>query len=96
MFNKIILDTTEKELSSEGAVKEFMDIGGWKARRSEKELNFAKRVFEDKIVNGVLQVETHQTRTDWREWFKTVGRLSFISDNLVSIEYAKKNYIPSQ
>ena len=95
MFNKIILDTTEKELSSDDAVKEFMDIGGWKARRSGKELNFAKRVFEDKIVNGVLQVETRQTRTDWREWFKTVGRLSFISDKQVSIEYAKKNYIVS-
>lgn len=95
MFNQIILDTTEKELSSDDAVKEFMDIGGWKARRSGKELNFAKRVFEDKIVNGVLQVETHQARTDWREWFKTVGRLSFISDKQVSIEYAKKNYIVS-
>lgn len=41
-FNNIILETTSKELSNPSAVKEFMDIGGWKARRSGKELSFAK------------------------------------------------------
>ena len=35
-FNNIILNTTAKELSSEAAVQEFMNIAGWKARRSGK------------------------------------------------------------
>lgn len=94
-FNKIIIETTEKDLSSNEAVEEYMNIGGWKARRSGKELNFAKRLFVDKVVNGVLKVETYQSNTDWREWFKTVGRLSYLSECQVNIEFAKKNYLVS-
>lgn len=94
-FNKIIIDTTEKDLSSKEAIEEYMNIGGWKARRSGKELNLAKRLFVDEVVNGVLKVETYQSNTDWHEWFKTVGRLSYLSEYQVNIEFAKKNYLVS-
>ena len=95
VFNRIIIDTTEKDLSSDDAIKEYMNIGGWKARRSGKELNFSKRLFEDNIADGILTIVTHQNNTDWREWFKTIGRLSFLSDTQVNIEYANKNYLVS-
>lgn len=95
VFNKIIIDTTEKDLSSNDAVKEYMNIGGWKARRSGKELNFVKRLFEDKIVNGILRIETHQSNSDWNEWFKTIGRMSYLLDSQVNIEFAKRNYLVS-
>ena len=46
-FNDIILETTSKDLSSKKAIDEFMNIGGWKARRSGRELNIAKPVYSD-------------------------------------------------
>lgn len=56
-FNNIILETTSKELSNPSAVKEFMDIGGWKARRSGKELSFAKSYTNESFEQGVLTIQ---------------------------------------
>jgi len=91
-FNDIIINTTEKDLSSQEAVVEYMNIGGWKARRSGKELNFAKRYMDDSVSNGKLCVELSRINTDWREWIKTIGSISFVSGEKLSIEYAQKNY----
>ena len=38
----MILETTSKVFSSEGAVKEFFNTAGWKARKTGRELNFSK------------------------------------------------------
>jgi len=91
-FNDIIINTTEKDLSSQEAVGEYMNIGGWKARRSGKELNIAKRYMDDSVSNGKLCVELSRIYTDWREWIKTIGPISFVSEEKLSIEYARKNY----
>ena len=51
-FNDIILNTTAKELSTPAAVQEFMNIGGWKARRSGKELSFSKELSIENYEKG--------------------------------------------
>lgn len=91
-FNKIILDTTSKNLSSDEAVKEFMDIGGWKARRSGKELSIAKNLSIDEFEKGVLTITTYANATDWREWIKTVGKVSFLTDGDVEVIFEGHPY----
>lgn len=91
-FNQIILETTAKELSNEEAVQEFMNIGGWKARRSGKELAFAKTYMLDSFENGVLIVKLMQQLTDWKQWIKTVGEITYISDDNVEIVFRGKVY----
>lgn len=91
-FNDIILKTTAKELSSPAAVKEFMDIGGWKARRSGKELSFAKNYCIDNFDKGIFTVRVLQQSTDWMEWIKTVGDVTFLENGNVEILYEKKLY----
>ena len=91
-FNKIILDTTSKNLSSDEAVKEFMDIGGWKARRSGKELSIAKNLSIDEFEKGVLTITTYATATDWKEWIKTVGKVSFLTDGDVEVIFEGHPY----
>lgn len=91
-FNKIILDTTSKNLSSDEAVKEFMDIGGWKARRSGKELSIAKNLSIDEFAKGVLTITTYANATDWREWIKTVGKVSFLTDGDVEVIFEGHPY----
>jgi len=93
VYNDIIMKTTSKELSSQEAVEEFMNIAGWKARRSGKELNFAKRYFDDCLEKGILKITLSRINTDWHQWIKTVGRVAFITKNQFSVEYARKNYI---
>lgn len=92
IFNKIILDTTSKNLSSDEAVKEFMDIGGWKARRSGKELSIAKNLSIDEFEKGVLTITTYANATDWKEWIKTVGKVSFLTDGNVEVIFEGHPY----
>ena len=40
-FNRIILETSSKPLSTKKQIDEFMETGGWKARRSGRELSIA-------------------------------------------------------
>lgn len=92
IFNDIILNTTSKELLSSAAIQEFMNIGGWKARRSGKELSFAKDYCIETFEKGVLTVRLLQQNTDWREWIKTVGEVIFLENGDVEISYDGKLY----
>lgn len=91
-FNDIILETTAKELSSPDAIKEYMDIGGWKARRSGKELSFARNYSFESFEKGVLTVRITRQLTDWHEWIKTVGEVTCLENGDFEIVYAGKIY----
>ena len=91
-FNNIILETTSKELSNPSAVKEFMDIGGWKARRSGKELSFAKSYTNESFEQGVLTIQVSRIETDWKQWIKTIGNITFLENGNVEVLYRDKLY----
>jgi phosphoadenosine phosphosulfate reductase len=93
MFNKIILDTTSKELSSEAAINEFMNIGGWKARRSGKELSFAQNYSVESFEKGIFKIQLLRELTSWKEWLKTIGDITYIDDMTVEVIYQEKPYI---
>lgn len=87
IFNDIIIETTAKDLSTPEAVKEFMDIGGWKARRSGKELSFAKTLCTDNFEKGVLTITLLSQSTDWKQWIKTIGKITYLTNGDVEILY---------
>lgn len=91
-FNDIILETTSKDLSSQKAVEEFMNIGGWKARKSGRELNIAKPVYSDGTENGILTVEIKNKLAQWKEWIKTIGKVVNIDDEKAAIVFENKIY----
>lgn len=91
-FNNIILETTSKELSNPSAVKEFMDIGGWKARRSGKELSFAKSYTNESFEQGVLTIQVSRIETDWKQWMKTIGNVTFLENGNVEVLCRDKLY----
>lgn len=92
-FNDIILKTTAKELSTQAAVEEFMNIGGWKARRSGKELSFAKEYSIETYEKGLLTIRLLRQLTDWREWLKTIGEINYLENGNVEIIYEGKPYL---
>lgn len=93
LFNNIILETTSKELSSKASVQEFMDIGGWKARRSGKELSFSKNNCVESLDRGILKILCFHKTTDWHEWIKTIGDITYLENGDVEILYDKKPYV---
>lgn len=94
-FNDIIIETTAKELSTSAAIKEFMDIGGWKARRSGKELLFSKMLCTDSFEKGILTITLSEQSTDWQQWIKTVGNVTYLSNGNVEVVYEDTPYIIS-
>lgn len=95
IFNDIIIETTAKELSTPESIKEFMDIGGWKARRSGKELSFSKNLCIDTFEKGILTIKLFKQSTDWKQWIKTVGDVTYLSNGNVEVLYEGTNYIIS-
>lgn len=91
-FNDIILETTSKNLTTQKAIDEFMNVGGWKARKSGRELNIAKPVYEDETKNGILKIVIKNKNDNWKEWMKTIGKIVFIDDNKVDVLYENKVY----
>ena len=92
LFNDIIIETSSKELLTPDAVKEFMNIAGWKARRSGKELSIAKRLYVDNFENGLLSITLLKQSTDWKQWIKTVGDVTYLDDDNFQIKYEDKSY----
>ena len=85
LFNDIILKTTSKEFSSKSAELEFMNIAGWKARRSGRELSIAKDYYFEEQDDNCLTVTLTKISTSWQEWLKTVGKYSFVEDNVIEL-----------
>ena len=91
-YNNIILNTTSKVFSSEKDKKEFMETCGWKARRSGRELNFSEDFSIDNVENGILTIKLLRERTDWRQWIKTLGDITELTEDHISIIFQKKHY----
>ncbi|MCD8020802.1 MAG: phosphoadenosine phosphosulfate reductase family protein [Clostridiales bacterium] len=91
-FNNIILETTSKELTGQNAIREFMDIGGWKARRSGKELSFARNYINESFDSGILTIELSRKKTEWRQWIKTIGDIIYLENGDVDVNYEGKIY----
>ena len=87
LYNNIIKETSSKSFSSRDEEEEYVNIAGWKARRSGRELNFFKDQMFDVENNGILKVTIISPKTDWHEWMKTVGKYSLVDDTHFNIEW---------
>ena len=96
MYTDIILETTSKVFATEKDKIDFMETGGWKARRSGRELNISEDFCNKKKEKGILTITLLRERTDWREWIKTIGDVISISDSAIEIVYEKKSYTISR
>lgn len=92
-FNRIILDTTSKNLSTKQQISEFMEIAGWKARRSGRELSIAKDYCSSSFEKGIFQIKIDRISTDWKEWIKTIGKIFYPVEGQVEIIFKDKKYV---
>lgn len=91
-YENIILDTTSKQFPSSKERDKFMEIAGWKARRSGRELSIAENYCIEESVNGILTISLIRERTDWRQWIKTIGTIIALSDDHIEMLFGKKSY----
>lgn len=92
MFNNIILETTSKDFSSKSAKDEFMNIAGWKARRSGRELSISRELITEVLEDSYLKIILYQQNTDWREWLKTIGKYTFVDNQTIELIWDNSVY----
>lgn len=75
---------------SEEKLTEFIENGGWKARKNGRDLNL-KPNYSDSIEKGMLCIEVNHPRTNWKTWMKTIGILS-ADGNTYTVLHRGSNY----
>lgn len=91
-YNRAILETTIKSFNTNDEARYYMNIGGWKARRSGRELKNQKAYCDVSFVNGTFKIELLRENTAWMEWIKTVGETDIQSGSQITILYRDKRY----
>ncbi len=93
-FNQIILETSAKHFVDKNSELEYMNIAGWKARRSGRELINSKLLMQESEKNGVLEIAI-PINSSWKEWIKTVAKYDFLDNNRVRLFVNENAYILS-
>lgn len=70
-------------------LKTYVCNGGWNARKNGRDLSINEARYRDEVKDKKVIITVTNPKTDWREWIKTVGTLSFD----YSIEEKKDGYV---
>lgn len=93
VFVDRIKETSGKTEYTESEMVRFIDDGGWKTRKSGRELNFGqdKHLVESDKLKTTITVFVNNP--EWKEWAKTIGQFIEIDDKHYAIEYKGKMYL---
>lgn len=59
------------------ALDTYVSNGGWNARKNGRDLTINEQHYKDEIKDKKVVITVSKPRTDWREWIKTLGEISF-------------------
>lgn len=61
--------------SSQNTLDQFIENGGWKARKNGRDLSMQINYSEGYGYSGEIIIKIQEQRTNWKEWIKTIGIL---------------------
>ena len=76
-YINIIKNLNSRNAGDEAALSTYVSNGGWNARKNGRDLTIGSNNYDDKIENGKLIITVKHVQTSWREWIKTLGKISF-------------------
>lgn len=80
------------KLSSANERKKYIFTGGWKGRKSGKDINSIGNKIVEQNSNDIEILDISVFNEDWKEWFKAIGNLVEIGNNKYTISYQNENY----
>lgn len=66
----------DKAFQTREALEQFIEVGGWKARKNGRDITIPINYKEQKDSSKNIIINITQPRTNWREWMKTIGILA--------------------
>ena len=70
----IIKKQYEKSFSSHQKLHEFIENGGWKARKNGRDISLILN-YSESADGGIPTIKVEHPKTDWKIWIKTIGVL---------------------
>lgn len=93
LYLEKIATTSGKTNYSHEDMREFIDAGYWRTRKSGRELVFGQDKFEVKNDGKIPTIVVFSEVRDWLQWAKTIGPISQHSENEYVIDFDAKPYI---
>lgn len=84
-----IYEAYGSSFSSEASLSQFIDAGGWKARKNGRDLSLKIGYSEERLSNGDVEIRIHEPKMDWKAWIPTIGLLAN-SDSPFVIDFRGK------
>lgn len=74
-FVEIIREEYKNNFLSKKLLDEFIQIGGWKARKNGRDLQLRILYNEKRMNDNSVKITVENATTNWKEWVKTIGVL---------------------
>ncbi len=79
-YIEMIKEMNRRDKGNEKNLETYVSCGGWNARKNGRDLTINEQHYKDEIVDGRCIITVNNPRTDWRQWIKTLGEISFKYD----------------
>ena len=86
-FNELIVRKTVADTMPPAAQREFLEFEGWKSRHDARKLSAPDLVYDDEMISGVQIIRIKRKATNWREWIKTLGEITYQEPGTVRIHF---------
>jgi phosphoadenosine phosphosulfate reductase len=90
VFLDLIRKSNFADLSDTTKIDDYLDYGGWKARRSGSIFEKHHQRYFDKVENSVLLIDVINANCDWKKWMPTTGFFEELGDSKYSVEHKGK------
>ena len=91
-FTDIIERTSNKNFQENWQMRDFIESGGWKMRKSGRELSISQDKITETFNNGKFVFYVNSNCDDWKVWLKTVGTLIEENEDQFIVLYNNKTY----
>ena len=87
-----IISTSGKVSYNQQELREFVDAGFWRTRKTGRELNFGQDKHIVENAGGRISITVFSLNDRWKEWAKTIGTVIEKSPNEYVIDYMDGAY----
>lgn len=91
-FLNYIEKTSGKTGFSKAEIKQFIDDGLWKTRKTGRELSLGQDKHIIETENGKTYITAFVLNSNWKVWAKTIGELVEVEEGQYTLDYLDKVY----
>ncbi len=75
-FVKSIKSAYGKTFSKNEQLRQFIEAGGWKARKNGRDIDIPLNYIETRNKDNSIIIQVENPKTNWKQWIKTIGVLA--------------------